>query len=152
MLTYKKIFNCLYGYSDHTLDFINPVAATTLGASVYEKHFTLDKKMAGPDHRMSLSPKELKKTIKLIRDTEVALGSFEKKILNSEKENRKKLKKSLVSKVFIQKGRRLSQAMFEIKRPGTGLMPYKIYTINNYKASTNIKSDSVLKSKMIKKI
>ena len=151
MLTYKKNFNCLYGYSDHTLNFINPVAATALGASVYEKHFTLNKKMAGPDHRMSLSPSELKKTIKLIRDTEISLGIFEKKVLNSEKENRKKLKKSLVSKFFIQKGKRLSKTMFEIKRPGTGLMPHKIYTINNYKALTNIKPDSILKSKMIKK-
>ena len=69
MLTYKKKFRCLYGYSDHTLDFINPVAATALGASVYEKHFTLDRKLDGPDHRMSLLPSELKRTIEIITKT-----------------------------------------------------------------------------------
>ena len=60
------------------MDYINPIAATTLGASVYEKHFTLNKKMSGPDHRMSLLPSELKKTIEIIRQTSLALG-MEKK-------------------------------------------------------------------------
>ena len=55
-------FKCLFGYSDHTEKFINPVAASAIGISVYEKHFTLDKKLDGPDHRMSLDPDELKKT------------------------------------------------------------------------------------------
>ena len=93
MLTYKKLFNCLYGYSDHTLDHINPIAATSLGASVYEKHFTLNKKMYGPDHRMSLLPSELKKTIQIIRQTSLALGEEKKVVLGSEKYNRIKLKK-----------------------------------------------------------
>ena len=65
MLTYKKNFNCLYGYSDHTEGYVNPIAATALGASVYEKHFSLDKNLKGPDHRMSLTPSELKKTIEI---------------------------------------------------------------------------------------
>ena len=69
---YKKLFSdkCLYGYSDHTKEFINPIAASAIGISVYEKHFTLSKKMPGPDHRMSLNPIELKETIKLIRQTD----------------------------------------------------------------------------------
>ncbi len=152
MLTYKKNFNCLYGYSDHTLDYINPIAATTLGASVYEKHFTLNKKMLGPDHRMSLLPSELKKTIELIRQTSLALGMKKKEILKSEKHNRLRLKKSLVSKNFIKKGKRLNKSMIAIKRPGTGLLPKKIYTIDDYVALKNIKTNSVIKFKMIKKI
>jgi sialic acid synthase SpsE len=152
MLAYKKNFNCLCGYSDHTLDYINPIAATTLGASVYEKHFTLNKKMPGPDHRMSLLPSELKKTIELIRQTSLALGIKKKEVLKSEKHNRLRLKKSLVSKNFIKKGKRLNKSMIAIKRPGTGLLPKKIYTISDYVALKNIKTNSVLKFKMIKKI
>ena len=151
MLTYKKQFRCLYGYSDHTLDFINPVAATALGASVYEKHFTLDKKLRGPDHRMSLLPFELKKTIEIIRQTSLALGAMNKKVLKSEKLNRLRLKKSLVSKHFIKKGKKLNKKMFCIKRPGTGLLPKTIYSINKYVALKNIKENSVIKSGMIKR-
>jgi len=152
MLTYKKNFNCLYGYSDHTLDFINPVAATALGATVYEKHFTLNKRMFGPDHRMSLLPSELKKTIDIIRQTTLALGIEKKEVLKSEKQNRLRLKKSLVSKHFIVKGKRLNKSMFVIKRPGTGMLPKKIYTTGNYVALKDIKTNSVIKLKMLKKI
>ena len=152
MMGYKKLFNCYYGYSDHTLDYINPIAATALGASVYEKHFTLNKKMYGPDHRMSLLPSELKKTIQIIRHTSLALGKEKKVVLESEKYNRVKLKKSLVSIVSIKKGKKFSRNMLSIKRPGTGLPPKKIYTINNYVAANHIKANSVIKLKMIKKI
>ena len=152
MLAYKKFFNCLYGYSDHTVDYINPIAATTLGASVYEKHFTLNKKMPGPDHRMSLLPSELKKTIEIIRQTSLALGVGKKEVLKSEKHNRLRLKKSLVSKNFIKKGTKLNKGMIAIKRPGTGLLPKRIYTISNYVTLNDIKANSVIKLKMIKRI
>ena len=152
MLAYKNFFNCLYGYSDHTSGYINPIAATTLGASVYEKHFTLNKKMSGPDHRMSLLPSELKKTIEIIRKTSLALGIEKKEVLKSEKHNRLRLKKSLVSKNFIKKGKKLSKGMIAIKRPGTGLLPKKIYAIGNYVALKDIKANSVIKLKMIKRI
>ena len=152
MLTYKKKFGCLYGYSDHTLDFINPVAATALGASVYEKHFTLDRKLYGPDHRMSLLPSELKKTIEIIRKTKIALGNEEKQVLDSEKHNRLRLKKSLVTKSFIKKGEKLNRNKVAIKRPGTGLRPKEIFSIINYVALKDIQANSVLKRKMLKRI
>ena len=152
MLTYKKNFKCLYGYSDHTLDFINPVAATALGASVYEKHFTLDRKLSGPDHRMSLLPFELKKTIEIIRKTKTVLGSGEKQVLDSERHNRLRLKKSLVTKIFIKKGEKLDRNKVAIKRPGTGLRPKEIFSIINYVALKNIQANSVLKRKMLKRI
>lgn len=152
MLTYKKNFKCLYGYSDHTLDFINPVAATALGASVYEKHFTLDRKLSGPDHRMSLLPFELKKTIEIIKKTKTALGSGEKKVLDSERHNRLRLKKSLVTKIFIKKGEKLDRNKVAIKRPGTGLRPKEIFSIINYVALKDIQANSVLKRKMLKRI
>ena len=152
MLTYKKNFRCLYGYSDHTLDFINPVAATALGASVYEKHFTLDRKLEGPDHRMSLLPSELKKTIEIIKKTKIALGNEEKQVLDSEKHNRLRLKKSLVTKGFIKKGEKLNRNKVAIKRPGTGLPPKEIFNIINYVALKDIHANSVLKHKMLKRI
>ena len=152
MLTYKKKFGCLYGYSDHTLDFINPGAATALGASVYEKHFTLDKKLYGPDHRMSLLPSELKKTIEIIKKTKIALGNEEKQVLDSEKHNRLRLKKSLVTKSFIKKGEKLNRNKVAIKRPGTGLPPKEIFNIINYVALKDIHANSVLKRKMLKRI
>ena len=152
MLTYKKKFRCLYGYSDHTLDFINPVAATALGASVYEKHFTLDRKLDGPDHRMSLLPSELKKTIEIIKKTKIALGNEEKQVLDSEKHNRLRLKKSLVTKSFIKKGEKLNRNKVAIKRPGTGLPPKEIFNIINYVALKDIHANSVLKRKMLKRI
>jgi len=152
MLAYKKKFRCLYGYSDHTLDFINPVAATALGASVYEKHFTLDKKLNGPDHRMSLLPFELKKTIEIIKKTKIALGNEVKQVLDSERHNRLRLKKSLVTKSFIQKGEKLNRNKIAIKRPGTGLPPKEIFNIMNYVALKDINANSVLKKKMLKRI
>lgn len=152
MLTYKRKFKCLYGYSDHTLDYINPIAATAMGASIYEKHFTLDKKMRGPDHRMSLLPHELEKTIKMIRETTSALGINEKNVLKTEKHNRLRLKKSLVSKNFIKKGEKFKMEMFGIKRPATGLPPKELYNISKFIASKNVKANSTLKSNMIRKV
>ena len=152
MLAYKKNFNCLYGYSDHTAGYINPIAATALKASVYEKHFTLDKNMKGPDHRMSLTPLELKETIKIIRETEQSLGTTEKKVLKSEQHNRIRLKKSLVSKKFINKACDKGADFILTQRPGTGLLPKKIYSISNFIASKNIKPNLTIKSTMIRKI
>ena len=105
--TYSATLNCVVGYSDHTLDIINPIAATSIGASIYEKHFTLDKNLPGPDHRMSLNPDELKLTIDLVRKTELSLGSSQKKVLEIEEENRAKLRKSIVSLVQIDKGEKI---------------------------------------------
>ena len=152
--SYKFFFGskCLYGYSDHTEKFINPIAATAMGISVYEKHFTINKKMPGPDHRMSLSPKELKKTITLVRETEIALGSYKKKILGCEIENSKKLKKSLVAKQDILKGKKIKNISLTSKRPGFGIAPSEISKIIGLTAKRNIKKNTILKRSMFFKI
>ena len=80
-----------------------------MGANIYEKHFTIDKTLPGPDHRMALNPNELKQTIKIIRDTELALGSYEKQVLVVENENRLKLRKSIVAKKKYQERWNLSK-------------------------------------------
>ena len=123
MKTYAEKLNCIIGYSDHTTDLINPVAATAMGAKIYEKHFTLDKSLPGPDHRMSLEPEELKQTIRIIRDTELSLGSPEKRVLEDEKENQKKLRKSIISIKKINKGDIVTTKNIAIMRPQTGLEP-----------------------------
>ena len=148
--SYKNLFNkkCLYGYSDHTESFINPVAASAMDISVYEKHFTLNKKMPGPDHRMSLSPKELKKTITLIREAELALGSYKKTILKCELENRKKLKKSLVANEDISKGVIIKNHMLTAKRPGIGIFPSKLSEIVGLKTKKKIIKNTILNKNM----
>ena len=152
MKTYKKKFNCLVGYSDHTQEIINPIAATAMEASVYEKHFTIDKKLYGPDHAMSLSPKELKDTISLVRTTELVLGNKNKKVLISEKQNRLKLKKSIVTNQKIKKNTILNKKMISIKRPGDGISPRYFNEISKYKILKDINKDTVIKKKDLKKI
>ena len=143
--TYKKKLDCLVGYSDHTPDLINPIAATAMGIDVYEKHFTVDKNLPGPDHRMSLDPKELHNTVKSIRKTEIALGSYEKNVLKDEEENRVKLRKSIVTNNDILKGEIINSKMLSIKRPGNGIQPSKFNEIVGKKALRHISKDTIIK-------
>ena len=149
MNTYKEKLQCIVGYSDHTPDMVNPIAATAMGAKIYEKHFTLDRSLPGPDHRMSLNPDELKKTIQSIRDTELALGDSIKKVLESEKENRDKLRKSIVSTKNINRDEIISNEMIGIKRPGHGIQPKDFNRIIGKKALTDIPEGTVLLKGMI---
>ena len=151
MKTYRSQLKCLVGYSDHTPDLINPVAAIALGACVYEKHFTLDKNLPGPDHRMSLDPQELKATVIAIRQTETALGMSQKQVLPGEEENRLKLRKSLVSTIDIQVGTILQKEMIAIKRPGYGIAPCELENIINSKALVNIPRHSNITHDMLQR-
>jgi N,N'-diacetyllegionaminate synthase len=150
MSSYREILNCLVGYSDHTFELINPVAAVALGASVYEKHFTVDKSLPGPDHPMSLSPDELKKTIDAIKQTKAALGSRNKAVLPSEEENRIKLRKSLVSAVSIARGTIITAEMICIKRPGNGISPTKLEDYIGKKTLIDVTEETVLQDSMFK--
>lgn len=149
MLTLKKEFNLLVGYSDHTSDYINPVAATALGAVIYEKHFTLDKSLPGPDHRSSLNPEELKQFVRDIRNTELAMGSSLKEPVESEKENREKLRKSIVAKVDIPPGLVITRTMLTSKRPGTGLATKFIDSIVGKKSKVLLRKDTIIKTEFL---
>ena len=85
MITIKNQLGINVGYSDHSNDMEVPIVAVSLGAKIIEKHLTLSNKLVGPDHKASLEPKNFRKMIKNIRNTEIILGSSEKKITNSEK-------------------------------------------------------------------
>lgn len=123
MLTLKKAFNVPIGYSDHTDGIHIAVSAVSMGASVIEKHFTLDRNFQGPDHRASIEPEGLREMVKNIRDIEKAMGSGIKSPAESENEMKKAARKSIVVDMDIRKGSRLAKGMLAIKRPGTGINP-----------------------------
>ena len=140
---YLNKLDCLVGYSDHTIGLINPIAATALGASIYEKHITIDKTLPGPDQKMALNPIELKETINAIRMTEKALGNNKKNVLESELENRVKLRKSLVANLDINLGDLITLEMIGTTRPGSGLKPGLIENLIGKKSKRKIKKDSL---------
>lgn len=126
MLSIQQEFGTDIGYSDHTLGIEVPVAAVALGASVIEKHFTLDNTMEGPDHAASLEPHELKEMVKAIRNIEKAIsGDGIKNPSESEMKNIEIARKSIVASAQILKGEIFSEDNLTIKRPGTGISPMK---------------------------
>ena len=125
MLTIQRELNIKVGYSDHTLGIEVDIAAVAMGATVIEKHFTLDTAMKGPDHKASLNPIELKQMVQSIRNIERALGSYLKVPSISEQPNIKIVRKSIVASYSIVKGELLSDKNLTIKRPGTGISPMK---------------------------
>lgn len=116
-------FGVNVGYSDHTKGIEVPIAAVALGATVIEKHFTLDRNMEGPDHKASLEPDELKAMVSAIRNIEKALGSAEKKVSDSERKNITIARKSIVAARNIKSGEVLTEENITVKRPGTGISP-----------------------------
>ena len=126
MLNIQKSFNVSVGYSDHTLGIEIPIAAVALGASVIEKHFTLDRGLPGPDHKASLEPRELKAMVQAIRNVELALGDGKKRIMPSELANREIARKSIVSMQAIKAGEVFTMQNLTSKRPGTGVSPMEL--------------------------
>ena len=123
MLTIQREFDIAVGYSDHTLGIEVDIAAVTMGASIIEKHFTLDKNMKGPDHQASLEPEELKAMVVAIKNTEKALGDGFKIPSKSEKPNMINARKSIVANQTIKKGDILTEENIVVKRPGSGISP-----------------------------
>lgn len=123
MLTIRDECGTQVGYSDHTLGIEVPVAAVALGATVIEKHFTLNRSMPGPDHQASLEPDELKAMVQAIRNIELAMGNGVKQPSPSEIKNRTVARKSIVAARNIKKGEIFSKDNLTIKRPGTGISP-----------------------------
>lgn len=123
MTTMREAFGVNVGYSDHTPGIVVPMAAVALGASVIEKHFTLDKSMEGPDHIASLDPDELAEMVRGIRHVSMALGSPMKKVTPSEKKNMTAARKSIVAAADIKKGETFTENNLTVKRPGNGISP-----------------------------
>lgn len=170
MVTMMKELDCLVGYSDHTLGIEVPIMAVVMGAVVVEKHFTLDNNMEGPDHKASLEPEELKNMVKAIRlvegikDIDEAflkikeklgieldigrkdeiLGSVEKKPNKSELEIMKVVRKSILAKVDIKAGEKITAEKLVVKRPGTGISPARWPEIVGREAKGDIMADELI--------
>ena len=117
----KKLFNISVGYSDHSIGLQASFTAVALGAKVIEKHFTINKKLSGPDHRASLSPNELVKLVKGIRDIELTFGNFIKKPYLAELENSKFIRKFIVASKKIKRGEKFTEKNVTTKRAIVGI-------------------------------
>ncbi len=121
MITMKSHFQLPVGYSDHTRGIEVPIAAVAMGATVIEKHFTLDNNMEGPDHMASLEPLEFKQMVKAIRNVELSMGDGIKKPTLSELRNMRIARKSIVANQSIREGETFTTDNISVKRPGTGM-------------------------------
>lgn len=144
MLSMKEKFGVDVGYSDHTLGIEVPIAAVAMGATVIEKHFTLDRSMEGPDHAASLEPTELKQMVRCIRNLEKALGDGVKKPSRSEEKNIPIVRKSIVALRPISEGEVLTKANLSVKRPGTGISPMEWDNVIGQKASRDFAPDDLI--------
>jgi N,N'-diacetyllegionaminate synthase len=144
MITIKHAFNVKIGFSDHTPGIEISIAAVALGAELIEKHFTLDKKMDGPDHKASIEPEEFGCMIKAIRNVEKALGNGIKKPSPSETKNIPIVRKSIVAINSIKKGELFTIENIGIKRPGNGVSPMKWYEVIGRKANEDFEVDELI--------
>lgn len=144
MLTIKEVLDKEVGYSDHTQGIEVPIAAVAMGATVIEKHFTLDKRMEGPDHKSSLNPIELKQMVTAIRNIEQAIGNGLKEPSPSEIANKAIARKSIVAGRAIKKGEILSEENLTTKRPGTGISPMKWHEIIGNIAKRDFSEDEMI--------
>ena len=132
------------GYSDHTEGIEVSIAAVALGATIIEKHFTLDKKLPGPDHKASVEPEELKSLVNAIRNVNMALGDGIKRVTTSELGNIKVARKSLVAATSIKKGERFTTENISIKRPGVGISPMRYEEIMGRLAPRDFYKDDLI--------
>lgn len=144
MNTIAERFGVKVGYSDHTIGIEVPIAAVALGASIIEKHFTLDRNMEGPDHKASLEPDELKTMVNAIRNIEKALGSKNKNVTESEKKNITAARKSIVALTSINEGDIFTEHNLTIKRPGIGISPMLWESVIGQKSKRSYNPDDII--------
>ena len=144
MLTIRAAFNVNVGYSDHTLGIEIPIAAVALGAAVIEKHFTLNRDMEGPDHKVSLEPDELKNMVTAIRNIESSIGDGVKRPSPSELKNILVIRKSIVASKYIKRNETFTKDNITTKRPGTGISPVEWDRIVGKKAIRSFELDELI--------
>jgi N,N'-diacetyllegionaminate synthase len=144
MLTIKEAFKVNIGYSDHTPGIEVPIAAVALGATIIEKHFTLDKNLPGPDHKASLDAAELKAMVKGIRNIEIALGDGIKRPSASERKNIVIARRSIHLESDLKAGHTLREEDLVMKRPGDGISPMKINDVIGRTINKSLQADHKL--------
>ncbi len=141
----RREFGVEVGYSDHTKGIEVPIAAVALGATVIEKHFTLDRNMEGPDHKASLEPDELKAMVSAIRNIEKAVGGDgTKHVSESEKKNIAIARKSIVAACDIKAGEVFAEQNLTVKRPGNGISPMRWEEVLGQKAKRDFNEDELI--------
>jgi N,N'-diacetyllegionaminate synthase len=144
MSSLRDAFGVAVGYSDHTAGIEVAVAAVALGATVIEKHFTLDRSLPGPDHQASLEPAELAQMVNAIRNIEQAMGDGIKRPTPSELKNRPVARKSIVAACAIRAGERFTEGNLTVKRPGTGLSPMLWDDVLRYSATRDFAPNELI--------
>lgn len=144
MLTLKEQFGCKVGLSDHSLGIEVPIAAVGMGASVIEKHFTLDRSFVGPDHKASIEPNELNQMVKSIRNVEKAIGDGKKTMRESERENLHAARKSIVALRDIKKGEIFTEDNIVPRHAGNGISPARWYEVLGMKAKRDFVEDEMI--------
>jgi N,N'-diacetyllegionaminate synthase len=150
MQTLREKFKLPVGFSDHTMGVDVALAATALGAVVIEKHFTLSRRLPGPDHRASLEPREFRRMVTGIRIVEKAVGGSVKAPTGSERELRLVARRSIVAAIEIPKRKLITKEMVVFKRPGTGIPPRELRRLVGRRATRQIKRDEVLTWDMVR--
>jgi N,N'-diacetyllegionaminate synthase len=145
MLTIREELGVKIGYSDHTLGIEVPITAVAMGATIIEKHFTLDRTLPGPDHAASLEPEELKAMVLAIRNIEKSMGDGVKNPSKSEKKNIPIARKSIVAKMPIKKGELFTEENLTVKRPGIGISPMEWDAVIGKAASSDYEMDDLIR-------
>jgi N-acetylneuraminate synthase/N,N'-diacetyllegionaminate synthase len=146
---FKKLFP-IVGFSDHSLGYEAAIAAVGLGVKVIEKHFTLNKNFKGPDHKASLDVKELNQFIKILKNTNIMMGSSIKRPTQEEKKIMPQTRRGLVARSDLKKGTILKKKHIDLKRPSTGLQPNEFRKAINRKLKINLKKDQPIKKSYFK--
>lgn len=141
---FRKMFDVQIGYSDHTVGLTAALGAVALGATVIEKHFTLDKRLDAPDAFFSADPAEMRALVSSVRDLEVAMGEPVKRPAPSEIEMRKETRKSVVARLKISAGEQITEDKLIIKRPGYGVAPKAAHLLLGRRAKLDIAPDEVI--------
>jgi N-acetylneuraminate synthase/N,N'-diacetyllegionaminate synthase len=149
MNTMRAAFDCAVGYSDHTQSEVCCIASIALGASMIEKHFTLDKTLPGPDHSSASEPEEFASLVRSIRDAEAALGSGEKLPSSSEQANAANMRRSLVARSQINAGTVIQEGQLTCRRPSTGISPMLIDLVAGRIAGADIAEGTAISWEML---
>jgi N-acetylneuraminate synthase len=143
METLRRAFDVLVGFSDHTLGTAIPLAAIALGASVIEKHFTIDKNLPGWDHEISADPEEMRAIVAGGAAVFSALGASRRIVTEAELEKQKKFRRSVVARRSLSAGHTLSEADLDVKRPGTGISPAELNRVVGRRLARSVAEDDL---------
>jgi N-acetylneuraminate synthase len=148
--TLRRVYpDCVIGYSDHTIGSEVAISATALGAEVIEKHFTLDASKIGMDNQMAMEPDQFREMVRGCRRAKESLGSYERKPSEAELAQRKRMRRSIVTRVQLPAGHTLREEDLDFKRPGDGFSPMEIIDVIGKKLACSMNKDEVIYPNML---